>query len=241
MHEQFLGADVNAIVLQGLRWIHFMAGVIWIGHLYFFNFVNGPFEKGLEASLKRPVVPALRPRALWWFRWGAMITFISGISYLGYDLQAKPNGMISFFGSYEVMPNTLRQVYRPAFGNWWITFGASLATIMWFNVWFVIWPRQKKILAGIATGNKPADFDQLVAVAGLASRVNTYLSFPMLFAMGARQHFPTAGIQNTLIWMGIVFVVGIAIARVFIYTFAPAVGKEFLAMMPAPAPAAPPK
>src|SRR5687767_8752505 len=65
-----------------LRWIHVLFGIIWIGHLYFFNFVNVNFEKSLDATMKKPVIPQLRPRALWWFRWGAMITMLSGVTYI---------------------------------------------------------------------------------------------------------------------------------------------------------------
>lgn len=233
-----LGVSLDQLMMQLLRWIHFIFGVIWIGHLYFLNLVNGPFEKGLDASLKKPVVPALRPRALFWFRWGAMFTFVSGVVYLAYELHLAPDAFAHFFGHYPVSLSGKVLSFQPAFKNWWITLGAFFGTVMWFNVWFVIWPRQKRILAGIATGNKPADFDQLVSVATLASRVNVFLSFPMLFAMGARSHFPTLDIQTTFIWMGIVTAVGFLIAYVFIFKMAPAVGKEFLAMMPA-APAAP--
>ncbi len=236
---EILGVGLDQLMLQLLRWIHVMFGVIWIGHLYFLNFVNGPFEKGLDAALKKPVVPALRPRALFWFRWGAMFTFVSGVVYLAYELHLAPDAFANFFGHYTVGAKGTVMGFRPEFKNWWITLGAAFGTIMWFNVWFVIWPRQKKILTGIATGNKPADFDQLVNVALLASRVNVFLSFPMLFAMGARSHFPTLDIQTTLTWMGIVVAAGFSIAYVFIFKMAPAVGKEFLAMVPA-APAAPP-
>ena len=73
--------DVTTNIELILRWLHFIAGVTWIGHLYFFNFVNGPFVKTLDAGTKKIVVPQLAPRALFWFRWGAMLTFLSGWAY----------------------------------------------------------------------------------------------------------------------------------------------------------------
>ncbi|MBI3992190.1 MAG: hypothetical protein HY342_02870, partial [Candidatus Lambdaproteobacteria bacterium] len=104
-----------------LRWIHFMAGITWIGILYYFNFIQGAFMAEVEAGTKFDVTTKLLPRALWWFRWAAMITFIAGwLIYInkGAAAYTGPNGMA-------------------------ITFGGILGTIMWFNVWFIIWPNQK--------------------------------------------------------------------------------------------------
>jgi uncharacterized membrane protein len=218
---------VHDLVMQVLRWAHFFFGIAWIGHLYYFNFVQGPAEKALGADHKKIVVPNFRGRAIWWFRWGAMITFLSGLTYILYE---------QFVAT------------QACFGDWfstsrgfWITFGALLGTIMWFNVWFVIWPRQKVIIASVAgLREKPADFDALVAMAGKFSRINTYLSVPMLFGMGARQHFPTGGAGTTLIYIAIVFVVGFGIAHHVVNKVAGSVGKEFLPAAPPPAPPATP-
>jgi len=220
-----------------LRWIHILFGIIWIGHLYFFNFVNVNFEKTLDAAAKKAVVPQLRPRALWWFRWGAMITMLSGVIYVVWEQFVASN--LGFAGWFDNAK------------DWWITFGGLLGLIMWFNVWFVIWPNQRVILSGIATGNKPADFDARVATAGKFSRINTYLSVPMIFGMGARGHFPVgAGVDKQggnavdlpmmLGWMAAVLVVGFVTAYHFIYMVGPRVGKEFAAAA-APPPAPPPK
>src|SRR6185503_14994875 len=215
-----------------LRWTHIFFGIVWIGHLYFFNFVNGNFEKSLDAAAKKTVVPQLRPRALWWFRQGAMATMLSGVIYIFWEQFVASD--LHFHGWFHNAKDC------------WITFGMLLGLTMWFNVWFIIWPNQKIILAGIATGNKPADFDARVATAGKFSRINTYLSVPMIFGMGARQHFPVGanaeGVNVGMIlgWMAVVFVVGVAVAWHLIYKVGPAVGKEFAAMAAIPPPPPPP-
>ncbi len=183
-----------------LRWIHFIAGIIWIGHLYFFNFVNGIFAKTLDAETKKKVVPELMPRALFWFRWGAMFTWITGVSIILYRIHR---------GGMEVMSSSWGQ---------WIGIGAVLGTIMWFNVWFIIWPAQKKIIPAIKAGNAPDA--KLVANAMQASKINTYLSVPLLFCMGAASHLPFI----TPIWIGVCFVVGFGIVWK-LYKIAPNVGK----------------
>jgi uncharacterized membrane protein len=236
MPEGFLVSQVIPILL---RWFHVLAGIIWIGHLYFFNFVNVNFEKSLEASMKKPVIPQLRPRALWWFRWGAMLTMLSGVAYVLWE---------QFVSSHRFVDG---QEVPLAFYGWfhnakdiWITYGALLGLIMWFNVWFIIWPNQRVILAGISTGNKPADFDARVATAGKFSRINTYLSVPMLFGMVSRSHFGTNVDQWLWISMAVMTVVGFATAYHFIWMVGPRVGKEFIPATPAappPPPPAPPK
>jgi uncharacterized membrane protein len=171
--------DSQTLDLAGdliLRWAHVIFGIIWMGHLYFFNLVNVPFQGGLDKELKPKVNPALLLRAFWWFRWGAMYTFIFGWllffkDYLGpMHLIGSPDGGMSGRAM-------------------WILFGATLGSIMWFNVWFVIWPRQKLILGGMASGSPHPDAAKLAVPAGKASRFNTYSSGPLLFAMLAAPHF----------------------------------------------------
>ena len=178
--------DKFTILLFALRWIHFIFGIIWIGLLYFFNFVNGPFVKTLDAGTKKIVVPQLMPRALWWFRWGAMITFLSGWIYIIGKLQLNGAG---FTGDGGLFTSTWGQ---------WIGTGALLGSIMWFNVWFIIWPAQKKLITGIKTGNPPANAEALTKRALLASRLNTYLSVPLLFSMGAASHYPVFNTPTVL-------------------------------------------
>lgn len=218
--------DGHEVVLYLLRWIHFLAGITWIGHLYYFNLVQPHFEKTLDGGAKKVVVPNNRGRALFWFRWGAMLTMLSGVLWIVWSLFIKPGGVGAAYFKTE------RGI--------WISFGGTLGLIMWFNVWFVIWPRQKKIIPGVVTGNKPADFDALVATAGKFSRINTYLSVPMLFAMGAAPgHLSTPGKRLTLAMVGVALVLGLLIAHLFITKIAPKVGAEFVP--PAPPPPPPPK
>jgi uncharacterized membrane protein len=156
-----------------LRWIHFMAGITWIGILYYFNFIQGAFLTEVEQGTKTDVTTRLMPRALWWFRWGAMITIIAGL-LIYFNRMGQMGSDVFFSTSYGVS----------------ITIGGVLGLIMWFNVWFIIWPNQKVIIAAAsgqgsadAVGNKPR-------VAFLASRTNTMLSIPMLFFMAAASHMP---------------------------------------------------
>jgi uncharacterized membrane protein len=158
-----------------LRFGHVVFGIIWIGHLYFFNLVNVPFQGGLDKELKPKVNPALLLRAFWWFRWGAMYTFVFGLLLFGYD----------YIHLHQLFDATTGALTGRAM---WILFGMLLGTIMWFNVWFVIWPRQKLILGGMAAGTPHPDAPKLAATAGKASRFNTYTSGPMLFGMLGAQH-----------------------------------------------------
>ena len=159
-----------------IRWAHVIFGIIWIGHLYFFNLVNVPFQGGLDKELKPKVNPALLLRAFWWFRWGAMYTLIFGL--------------VLFFWHYIGPEHLIRDQEGNMSGRgMWIEFGMLLGIIMWFNVWFVIWPRQKMILGGMISGTPPADGPKLAATAGKASRFNTYASGPMLYGMLAAPHF----------------------------------------------------
>jgi uncharacterized membrane protein len=142
------------------RWAHVLFGVVWIGMLYYFNFVQGEYFKEAEASAKADALKKLAPRALWWFRWGAMFTFLTGLILLH-----------------------LTGATRNMMGNPIIWIGALAGTIMFLNVWLVIWPNQQVVL-GLKAGDGPAS----AAKAGLASRTNTLLSSPMLFAMLASMH-----------------------------------------------------
>jgi len=161
--------DVPSLVSVLIRFGHIIFGIVWLGHLYFFNLVNVPFQGDLDKELKPKVNPKLLLRAFWWFRWGAMWTLIFGLLLFGYKyfhqgLFYTEEGHVSVRAG-------------------WIMFGMLLGIIMWFNVWFVIWPRQKLILGGMAAGTPHPDAAKLAATAGKASRFNTYASGPMLFGM----------------------------------------------------------
>jgi len=156
------------------RWIHFLAGVMWIGLLYYFNFVSAPASaQATAAGEAGPISKYITPLALVYFRWAAVVTWLAGAALLGTNPYG-PNGFISaftFHGAYVL-----------------IGFGAWLGTIMLFNVWVLIWPNQKKILGFVpATDPEKAKARR---VAFLASRTNTMLSIPMLFFMGSA-HFAT--------------------------------------------------
>lgn len=163
------------------RWGHYFAGVVWIGMLYYFNFVQGEWFKELDAdekikSSRGVAVRTLVPRALKWFRFGALFTFLTGVVLLGLKGHA--------FGS--EMFNT----------SWWafIATGAVLGTIMFLNVWLIIWPNQKIVIASAtqvaAGGAALPEAAAAGAKAGNASRHNTLFSLPMLFFMGAASHLP---------------------------------------------------
>jgi uncharacterized membrane protein len=165
--------DIETALQAIFRWFHILAGIAWIGHLYFFNFVNLPFQGGLDKELKPKVNPPLVLRALFFFRWGAMWTFLFG--------------WVLFAMIYWPMGGALLDADgRMSQRAMWILFGGLLGTIMWFNVWFIIWPRQKKILGAMQGG--PAAPPTAAPQAALASKVNTYLSGPMLWGMVAGSH-----------------------------------------------------
>lgn len=203
-----MSLDSATIVLFALRWLHFIFGITWIGLLYFFNFVNGPFAKTMDGPTKKLVVPQLMPRALWWFRWGAMITFLSGWSYIFGKLHLNGQG-------HEALLTT-------TWGQW-ISLGATLGSIMWFNVWFIIWPSQKKIITWTKKGESPAEMPGLVQKAFLASRLNTYLSVPMLFCMGAASHLPAFNVSIVLIMA----LISVALVWHLVNKVAPKVGANF--------------
>jgi uncharacterized membrane protein len=178
-----------------LRWTHFLAGITWIGLLYYFNFVQTPFFAETDPPVRGGAIQKLVPRALWWFRWGAMITFLSGWLYV--MSRAHQGGF--FAGSY----------------GWAIMLGGLLGSLMWANVWFVIWPNQKVVIQNAldTAGGKPANpaAAPAGARAGLASRTNTMLSVPMLFFMAAASHLrlpvPKSGVAFWIILLVIMAVV----------------------------------
>ncbi len=177
-----------------VRWLHVIAGITWIGHLYFFNFVNVPLQGALDDATKKAVNPQLMPRALWWFRWGAMITWLAGLTLFTLIYMYTP-GM--GFGPNSLFRETTGGITARAA---WILIGMTLGTIMWFNVWMIIWPTQKRLL----TGKVPAD--QIPAArkkALLASRVNTFLSGPMLFGMLAPSHYGAMNAGSLVLAFGL--------------------------------------
>lgn len=157
-----------------LRWLHIFFGIVWIGHLYYFNFVQGAFFAETDAATKSNAIQKLVPRALWWFRWGAMFTFITGIAMLG------------------VMDSQYGHAFWHTANGVLILIGATLATLMWANVWFIIWPAQKVVIASttaVAQGKSADPTAAGRAARGtVASRTNVLFSIPMVFFMAAGKH-----------------------------------------------------
>lgn len=154
-----------------LRYLHILAGVMWIGLLWYFNFVQIPTMPSIPDELKPAIGKHIAPAALWWFRWSAMATIITGLilaTMNGYIVDAIALGITDGGNSTAI-----------GIGMW-------MGAIMWFNVWFVIWPNQKKAL-----GMVEVSADEKAAAARTAmlfSRTNTMLSIPMLYCMVAQQH-----------------------------------------------------
>lgn len=238
------------------RWIHVLAGVLWIGHLYFFNFVNIPTQGKLDAATKKAVNPELLPRALFWFRWGAAWTWATGLLLLllvfyhgriavelgsftagswvmlavtflapfAYDALYKSPLGANVRGAFVVAYALLALVvylyvsvagfsYRGTL----IHTGALFGSIMAWNVWYRIWPAQQKIVRAVKEGTAPDA--ELVKLAGLRSRHNTYLSVPLLYTMIGQHTTVFAGgnwgIPNEWWWVAFLAIVGLGWHVVF--------------------------
>ncbi len=153
------------------RWLHVLSGVMWIGLLWYFNFVQIPSMPKIPDDQKPAIGKVIAPAALFWFRWGAMATIVTGL------ILAALNGNLGEAVALGITDGGASTA---------IGIGMWLGAIMWFNVWFVIWPNQKKAL-----GIVDADADAKKAAARTAmlfSRTNTMLSIPMLFCMVTAQN-----------------------------------------------------
>ena len=232
--------DATELTRALIRWFHFAAGITWIGLLYFFNLVNVPVQKGLDAETKKKVNPDLLGRALWWFRWGAVVTVFAGLMYFAMyivapdvrNANALGGGSISpwyVLGIWILYPIVLFAIEFliikkvPAlikdgrvfaivmfvlvavftYGlvafftsaltidgqsfasnkSYSIGIGGAYGVLMMLNVWGIIWPNNKRILAATA-GTGPAAAPELARQAFIASRTNAWLSLPMLLFMG---------------------------------------------------------
>jgi uncharacterized membrane protein len=149
------------------RWLHILSGVMWIGILWYFNFVQIPSMPKIPDEQKPAIGKVIAPAALFWFRWAAMATIITGL-------------ILAWMSGYLGQALSLRQ---PATG---IGLGMWLGIIMWFNVWFIIWPNQKKALGIVTVAAE--EKTKAARVAMLTSRFNTMLSIPMLYFMAAQSH-----------------------------------------------------
>ena len=233
------GGEQTALIL--LRTVHITAGILWVGLLYFFNLVNVPFQRELDAQTKLAVVPKLMPKALWWFRWSSVVTVLVGIAYwahiVGTDVRNAIAGgeqvsggamMGGFFviwtlafvvemGVLMSPAETLKSgpvlgiivavvvvaasyVFLAMNQHGWestralaIGIGGGLGWFMMLNVWGIVWRMQKKIIRwteAAAQGTPmPPEAAKVARLAFLVTRVNFWLSFPMLFFMGAASHY----------------------------------------------------
>jgi uncharacterized membrane protein len=178
-----------------LRYFHFLAGITWIGVLYYFNFIQTPFfGTELGGTARSAMIRGLVPNALWWFRWGAMFTFLTG---------------------WTIVMGRLHQGI--GLGDGYMTrilTGGILGTFMWANVWFVIWPAQQVVIksAEQVAGGGAAIPEAAArgARAGLASRTNTLFSIPMLFFMGSASHWQQFdnGTNDFIYWILVLAVIG---------------------------------
>jgi uncharacterized membrane protein len=231
-----------ATALMALRWVHFVAGITWVGLLYFFNLVGMPFLQELDAKSRGIVVPKLMPRALWWFRWSAVVTVLAGIAYWMHIVASDVRNAVaagepasagmmfgSFFGLWTLaFVIEMGLLMSPAEGlrngpvlgvivgiavvaasyiflslnqHGWesnralaIGVGGGLGWFMLLNVWGVVWRMQKKLIrwteANATQGTAmPPEAPKVARIAMLCTRLNFWLSFPMLFFMGAASHY----------------------------------------------------
>ena len=237
--DVFHGPTGEALPRIILRWSHFVAGITWIGLLYFFNLINVPFQKALDAETKKKVNPDLLSRALWFFRWGAVFTVLAGLGYFAmYTLKADVNnanaigggkinlwwvllawlsypivlfivefliikkvpalikdgrvfaivmfimvaivtwGLLKFFGSILTVGGESWASNK----TFSIGIGGAYGIVMMLNVWGIIWPNNKRIIAATA-GTGPAAPPELARQAFIASRTNAWLSLPLLLFM----------------------------------------------------------
>ena len=240
LQDVFNAPEGDSLARIFLRWAHFVAGITWIGLLYFFNLVNVPFQKGLDADTKKKVNPDLLGRALWYFRWGAVLTVFVGLTYYAMfilmpdirNAAALGGGKISpwyiliiwllypivlfgiefliikkvpalvkdgrvfaivMFVLVALFTYGLVSFFTSAFTvgtevyasnkTYSIGIGGAYGVLMMLNVWGIIWPNNKRIIAATA-GTGPAAPPELARQAFLASRTNAWLSLPMLLFMG---------------------------------------------------------
>ena len=239
---QFEFPGATETLLIAFRWVHFVAGITWVGLLYFFVLVNGPFLQGLDAQQRGVVVPRLMPRALWWFRWSSVVTVVAGLAYWGHIVGSDARAAIAV-GE----PASVGRVMGSFFVIWTVAFaiemgmlmspaevlrkGAVLGVVMaivviaaayifldlnqqgwqsnrllaigigggigWFmmlNVWGIVWRMQKRIIrwtkeSATKGAAMPAEAAKMARLSSLCARVNFWLSFPMLFFMGAASHY----------------------------------------------------
>ena len=180
------------------RWAHVVVGITWIGLLYYFNFVQVPAFAEMEGAARNNAIDKLASRALWWFRWAAVATVVSGLLILGFQDEITKSGYVKS---------------APGMA---ISAGILLALTMFVNVWGIIWRNQKIVIANARNVQAGGEADPAAAGAGrkalLASRMNTIFSLPMLVFMVGTSHFPynvvgeISGGKRAIFWLIMVVV-----------------------------------
>lgn len=175
--------EIMDLVNMLTRWGHLLFGMTWIGLLYYFNFIQGGYFKSASPEGLADGKAKLAPEALWWFRWAALFTFLTGVVLLV-------------------------SVHHMHVMNDYIVVGATIGTLMFLNVWLIIWPNQK-IALGMVDGDGPS----AGAKALLASRTNTLFSAPMAFCMMAGPHFAGYGMGtgSTAMWLALAIVAALEV------------------------------
>lgn len=183
-----------------LRWTHLIAGVVWIGALYFFNFFLEPFARTADRGTHAELFSKMVPRALWGFRWGGLVTFLSGGLMYAYGLAVL--GSELFFSS----------PYGPI-----VSVGGLMGTVMFLNGWFIMHPNQEVVIESasrVAGGGQPIAAAQACGRrVVLTSRTNLLLSFPTLFFMEAASHYPAMAMNETAsspsrFWIVVLVIIG---------------------------------
>lgn len=178
------------------RYFHIIGGVAWIGVLWYINFIQGGYVGGLDAAGQTTAKQKLFPKVMWYFRYGALLTFLTGVALIGIK-GFHPKGMGLLIG-------------QPVWNAWFAKIfpGFMFATIMFLNVWLVIWPRQKKVIAA-ANGEKIDGVPAMARRGFLASRTNTLLSIPMLFFMAAANNLKIGDVSSAQLQLWIIIVSGV--------------------------------
>jgi len=180
------------------RYAHVISGITWIGLLYYFNFVQVPAFAEMEAAARNNAIDKLASRALWWFRWGAVATVVTGLLILGLQRTADGSSQLSSMDYFKSLPGIS------------IATGVLLALTMFVNVWGIIWRNQKIVIANARNVQAGGEADPAAAEAGrralLASRQNTIFSLPMLVFMVGTSHFPydvpnATGSHRAIYWL----------------------------------------
>ncbi len=167
--------DLSSLASVLLRFAHIAFGILWLGVIYFFALINGPFQKAIDDATKAKINPQLLLRGMYWAKRASLYTLIFGWVLFGH----KYVGQGLLFAEGRQLSNR----------SWWILMGGFLGTVMWFNVWFILYPRMRQLMLGMVQGKMPADAAAMTATANAASKFNLFASGPLLFAMIVPNNF----------------------------------------------------